>query len=161
MKNKKLETATFGAGCFWGIEETFCTTKGVKGTTVGYMGGTLKNPTYENVCSDKTGHAEVVQMKFDPVEVLYKDLLSLFFKIHDPTTKNRQGSDIGSQYRSVIFYHTEAQKREAEIIKKDLEEKKRFEKPIVTQIVPAETFYKAEDYHQKYLAKQGQSMCHI
>jgi len=161
MEDSNLQLATFGAGCFWGVEETFRTTKGVKETAVGYMGGELKNPTYADVCSDKTGHAEVVQMKFDPKEVSFGDLLVIFFKTHDPTTQNRQGLDVGTQYRSVVFYHDDVQKEEAEIYKKELEEKKRFEKQIVTQIVPTQTFYKAEDYHQQYLAKRGLSTCHI
>lgn len=147
-----MEIATFGAGCFWGVEAAYQKIKGVIKTTVGYMGGTTKNPSYENVCTDKTGHAEVVQVQFDNKIVKYEELLDVFWKIHDPTQLNRQGFDIGTQYRSVIFYHNEKQKILAEKSKNKQEKSK---KQIVTEIVPAKEFYKAEEYHQNYLKKQG------
>ena len=147
-----MEIATFGAGCFWGAEAAYQKIKGVIKTTVGYMGGTTKNPSYENVCTDKTGHAEVVQVQFDNKIVKYEELLDVFWKIHDPTQLNRQGFDIGTQYRSVIFYHNEKQKILAEKSKNKQEKSK---KQIVTEIVPAKEFYKAEEYHQNYLKKQG------
>ena len=156
-----MEKATFGAGCFWGVEELFRTTKGVKKTAVGYMGGKTKNPTYQDVCTDRTGHVEIVQMEFDPNEVSYKQLLDLFWKNHDPTTPNRQGPDYGSQYRSVVFFHSKEQEKQAKEFKENLEHKNVYKRPIVTEIVPAETFYKAEDYHQQYLAKRGKSSCHL
>jgi peptide-methionine (S)-S-oxide reductase len=158
---KKPETATFGAGCFWGVEEMFRTTPGVTETAVGYEGGDMKSPTYEDVCTDATGHAEVVQLQFDPEKISYKELLELFWKNHNPTTIDRQGPDVGSQYRSVIFYHSEEQKKQAEESKEALVKSGKFSKPVVTQIVPAETFYMAEDYHQQYLKKRGLSSCHI
>ncbi len=157
-KEKKIETATFGAGCFWSVEEAFRTVRGVFSTTVGYMGGTLKNPTYEDVCSDETGHIEVVQMLFDASAVSYHDLLSVFWNCHDPTTLNRQGPDVGTQYTSVIFYHSEEQKKEA-LNSKDAMQKK-MTKKIVTEILPAPVFYPAEEYHQKYLMKKGSKVCH-
>jgi peptide-methionine (S)-S-oxide reductase len=157
---KELEVATFGAGCFWGVEEVFYNTKGVKSTNVGFMGGTVKNPSYELVCMGNTGHAEVVQLKYNLKEVSYKDLLRIFWKIHNPTTKNKQGPDIGNQYRSVIFYHTPEQKSLAEKSKKELEKSAKYKKPIVTEIKPAKPFYEAEEYHQKYFQKQGGS-CHV
>lgn len=160
-KKQKLETATFGAGCFWGVEELFRNTKGVKETMVGYTGGKTDKPTYEDIYSDNTGHAEAVQVTFDPKEVSYEKLLEIFWNNHDPTTPNRQGPDYGSQYRSVIFYHSEEQKKLAEKSKKEFEQGKKFSRPIVTQIVPASTFFKAEEYHQQYLAKRGLSTCHI
>ncbi len=154
-----METATFAAGCFWHVEEAFRKLKGVKSTTAGYEGGTMKNPTYEHVCSDKTGHAEVVQIEFDPKQISYEQLLETFWQIHDPTTPNRQGLDVGTQYRSAIFYHNEKQK---EIAEKSLQEQeKKINKKIVTQIIPAKTFYKAEEYHQKYLMKKGLRSCGI
>jgi peptide-methionine (S)-S-oxide reductase len=155
-----IEKAMFGAGCFWGVEETFRQLKGVLKTTVGYSGGTTKNPSYQDVCTDTTGHAEVVQVEFDPTHVSYRELLNLFWKNHNPTTLNSQGPDFGSQYRSAIFYYSAEQKREAEASKKQLEASKTFARPIVTQIEPAQEFYRAEDYHQQYLAKRGQSSCH-
>lgn len=155
------ELATFGAGCFWGVEERFRTTPGVISTAVGYEGGTTTNPTYEDVCTDGTGHAEVVQMEFDPSKVSYDQLLEIFWANHNPTTMNRQGPDIGTQYRSVIFYHTPEQKAAAEKSKAALEASGKWKQPIVTQIVAAQPFYKAEDYHQQYLAKRGLSTCHI
>lgn len=155
MKNKNLQTATFGAGCFWHVEEAFRQIKGVVSTTVGYMGGSLENPTYEDVCTDKTGHAEVVQVAFDPSKVSYEELLKVFWNSHDPTTLNRQGPDVGSQYRSLIFYHNKEQKLLAEKSKAELAKSRRFENKIVTEIVPAATFYRAEEYHQQYLRKHG------
>ncbi|BBH54251.1 peptide-methionine (S)-S-oxide reductase MsrA [Fluviispira sanaruensis] len=156
-----MEIATFGAGCFWGVEAKYRTIKGVISTEVGYLGGTLKNPTYEDVCSDKTGHAEVVQITFDPKIVKYSDLLDVFWKCHNPTTLNRQGPDIGSQYRSAIFYHSDEQKVVAEKSKLTLEEKHVYKDKIVTEITPTSTFYKAEEYHQQYLEKKGLASCHI
>lgn len=161
MKRDTLQTATFGAGCFWGVEETFRQTKGVKDAAVGYAGGWLENPTYKDVCSDRTGHAEVVQVTYDPAEVSYEELLQVFFENHDPTQLNRQGWDVGTQYRSVIFYHTPEQEAVARKTKADLEQAKRYRRPIVTEIVPAAPFYRAEEYHQQYLAKRGLGSCHI
>lgn len=158
---EKREKATFGAGCFWGVEETFRTTPGVLETAVGYCGGTMENPTYEMVCTDGTGHAEVVEVVFDPAKVSYKELLDVFWKNHNPTTKNRQGPDVGSQYRSVIFFHSAEQKKQAEESKAALDKSGAWSKPVVTEIVPEQTFYPAEDYHQKYLMKRGKSSCHI
>jgi peptide-methionine (S)-S-oxide reductase len=154
-----MERATFGAGCFWHVEEAFRHLKGVTSTTVGYMGGTLKNPTYEDVCTDKTGHAEVLEVTYDPAKISYNDLLSVFWDIHDPTTKNRQGPDVGTQYRSVIFYHTPEQKTAAETSKKNLEQSRKYKKKIMTEIIKATTFYSAEEYHQQYLAKHGLAAC--
>jgi peptide-methionine (S)-S-oxide reductase len=155
------ELTTFGAGCFWGVEVTFRNTPGVKDAIVGYLGGTLANPTYKDVCTGRTGHAEVVQVKYDPAEVSYDKLLDVFWENHDPTTLNRQGADVGTQYRSVIFYHTPEQKRVAEESKASVEASGRFRRPIVTEITPASTFYPAEDYHQRYLEKRGLASCHI
>ena len=154
-----MEKATFGAGCFWHVEEAFRHLKGVTSTTVGYMGGTLKNPTYEDVCTDKTGHAEVVEITYDPEKISYEDLLNVFWDIHDPTTKNRQGPDAGTQYRSVIFHHTVEQKTVAETSKKNLEQSKKYKKKIMTEITKSTTFYPAEEYHQQYLAKHGLAAC--
>jgi len=154
-----MEKATFGAGCFWHVEEAFRHLKGVTSTTVGYMGGTLKNPTYEDVCNDNTGHAEVLEVTYDPAKISYNDLLSVFWDIHDPTTKNRQGPDVGTQYRSVIFYHTIEQKTAAELSKKSLEQSRKYKKNIVTEITKATTFYPAEEYHQHYFAKHGLAAC--
>lgn len=159
--NQKSEPATFGAGCFWGVEELFRPMPGVLSTAVGYTGGTLENPTYEQVCYASTGHAEVVQVTYDPSIVSYEELLRVFWTNHNPTTLNRQGPDRGDQYRSVIFYHSLQQKVAAEKSKADLEKSSQWKQPIVTQIVPAETFYRAEEYHQQYLAKRGESSCHI
>ena len=155
------EKATFGAGCFWGVEAVFRQTKGVKDAAVGYAGGKTENPTYEDVCSDETGHAEVVEVLFDPSEVSYGELLDVFWRNHDPTTHNRQGPDVGSQYRSVVFYHSPEQKVAAEAKLAELEKSGRFRRPIVTQIEPAPTFYRAEEYHQRYLAKHGRTHCAI
>jgi peptide-methionine (S)-S-oxide reductase len=154
-----MEKATFGAGCFWHVEEAFRYLKGVTSTTVGYMGGTLKKPTYEDVCTDKTGHAEVVEITYDPGNISYENLLNVFWDIHDPTTKNRQGPDVGTQYRSVIFFHTLEQKTEAETSKKNLEQSRKYKKKIMTEIIKASTFYPAEEYHQQYLAKHGLAAC--
>jgi peptide-methionine (S)-S-oxide reductase len=149
-----IEKAAFAAGCFWGVEEAFGKVSGVIETKVGYMGGNLENPTYENVCTNTTGHAEVVEIKYDSEKISYDDLLNLFWKIHDPTQVNRQGVDIGSQYRSVIFYHNKEQKELAEKSKKELDESGKYKKPIATEITDAKTFYMAEEYHQKYLQKK-------
>jgi len=154
-----MEKATFGAGCFWHVEEAFRHLKGVNSTTVGYMGGTLNNPTYEEVCTDKTGHAEVLEVTYDPAKISYTDLLSVFWDIHDPTTKNRQGPDVGTQYRSVIFYHTVEQKTAAETLKGNLEQSRKYKKKIITEITKATPFYPAEEYHQQYLAKHGLAAC--
>jgi len=158
METKK---ATFGAGCFWGVEETFRRLKGVISTAVGYSGGTTQNPTYEDVCTDRTGHAEVVQVEYDPARISYRDLLDIFWANHDPTTPNRQGPDVGAQYRSVIFYHSPEQKAEAENSKKNLEKTGKFRRAIVTQIEPASDFFRAEEYHQRYLEKRGASHCAV
>jgi peptide methionine sulfoxide reductase msrA/msrB len=151
--------AAFAAGCFWGVEETFRTVKGVTATTVGYMGGTRENPTYEMVCTGTTGHAETVQVEYDPKVVSYDDLLKIFWRCHDPTTLDRQGPDVGNQYRSVIFYHTPEQKAAAEASKIKLEKEGKLSKPIVTQIVAATTFFSAEEYHQHYAQKHGVEAC--
>ena len=149
--------ATFGAGCFWGVEAAFRQIDGVTKTAVGYEGGTLENPTYEDVCGHGTGHAEVVQVTYDPERVSYEQLLDVFWGKHDPTQLNRQGWDIGDQYRSVVFVHDEEQREAAERSKES--EQSRYRKPIVTLIEPAPTFYEAEDYHQQYLEKRGRSSC--
>ena len=156
----KTETAMFGAGCFWGVEETFRQTKGVKDTAVGYAGGSTKNPTYKEVCTDRTGHAEVVRVTFDPAQVSYEKLLEVFWANHNPTQLNRQGPDTGSQYRSVIFFFGDEQKKVAEASKAKLEASGKWKKPIVTQIVPAAEFTRAEEYHQRYLEKSGRTVCH-
>lgn len=145
-----LEIATFGSGCFWCTEAIFLNVEGVEKVESGYEGGKVKNPTYKEVCSGLTGHAEVVQLTFDPQVISYEELLQIFWKTHDPTTLNQQGADIGSQYRSVIFYHSEDQKSKAEYYKKRLEDEGAYDKPIVTEITSAEPFYKAENYHQNY-----------
>jgi peptide-methionine (S)-S-oxide reductase len=144
------ETATFGSGCFWCTEAIFLNVDGVTKVESGYTGGKVENPTYKEVCSGLTGHAEVVQLTFDPQKVSYDRLLEVFWQTHDPTTPNQQGADIGTQYRSVIYYHSDNQKKSAEFYKSRLEEEGAFDKPIVTEISPATTFYKAEDYHQNY-----------
>lgn len=158
---ENVEIATFGAGCFWGVEETFLRTKGVVSTRVGYTGGTTESPTYEDVCNHGTGHAEAVEVTFDPSIVSYDDLLKIFWDNHDPTQKNRQGPDVGDQYRTVIFTHSDEQRAKAEASKAALEASGRFSKPIATAIVPAVTFWPAEDYHQQYLRKRGLDSCHI
>jgi peptide-methionine (S)-S-oxide reductase len=150
-----METATFGAGCFWCVEAIFQRLKGVEDVKSGYMGGKIKNPTYREVCSGLTGHAEVVQIKFNPEIISYKDLLEVFFQTHDPTTLNRQGADVGTQYRSVIFYHNQQQKELAEKIKNELNNNKVFDNPVVTEITEASEFYVAEDYHQNYFNQNG------
>ncbi len=147
----------FGAGCFWGVEEAFRRVKGVVDVEVGYSGGVVPNPTYRMVCSDRTGHAEVVHIEYDADRVSYDDLLEVFWSIHDPTTLNRQGPDIGRQYRSAIFFYNEDQRAAAEASKKKMGESGRFRRPIVTEIAPASEFYRAEEYHQRYLEKAGLS----
>jgi peptide-methionine (S)-S-oxide reductase len=156
---ENLERATFGAGCFWGVEETFRNLNGVESTAVGYMGGITENPTYEQVCRGNTRHVEVVEMLYNPDEISYHALLDVFWDNHDPTTLNRQGPDMGEQYRSVIFYHSPEQRKEAEESLKKLESSGRFSRKIVTAIEPAQTFYMAEDYHQQYLKKRGLKSC--
>jgi peptide-methionine (S)-S-oxide reductase len=148
-----LEKATFGAGCFWCVEAVFQELKGVHGVVSGYSGGTTKNPTYEQVCSGSTGHAEVIQIEYDPKVISFVDLLEVFWQTHDPTTRNRQGNDVGTQYRSAIFYHNESQKQQAEEIKKKLDASGAFRGPIVTEIVPFKEFYVAEKYHQNFYAE--------
>jgi peptide-methionine (S)-S-oxide reductase len=154
-----LEKATLGAGCFWGVEATFRRLAGVKETQVGYMGGKLNNPTYKDVCTDKTGHAEVLEVTFDPEVISYRDILDVFWDNHNPTTLNRQGPDVGAQYRSAIFYHSPEQEAEAKASRDAAQA--RFAKPIVTEITPAGEFWRAEEYHQQYLEKRGQSQCHF
>lgn len=153
--------ATFGAGCFWGVEARFRDIEGVIDTAVGYAGGATERPTYRDVCSDRTGHAEVVEVSFDPARVEYRALVNAFFDVHDPTQVNRQGPDVGSQYRSVIFVHDDAQRTVAEEEKARLQASGRFKKPIATLIEPAQTFWRAEEYHQRYLEKRGLASCHI
>jgi peptide-methionine (S)-S-oxide reductase len=161
-KMNSNQYALFGAGCFWGVEEAFRTRKGVVSTLVGYAGGSVKNPTYEQVCSDETGHAEVVHIEYNENEISYEELLRIFWDNHNPTQLNRQGWDVGKQYRSVIFYFSEEQKRAAEKSKKELEKSKKWgDKKIVTSIEPAPAFYRAEEHHQKYLMKRGKTSCHI
>ena len=157
----KMQKATFAAGCFWGVEATFRQMPGVLATRVGYIGGNTANPTYKEVCTDRTGHAEAVEIDYDPAQIRYSDLLKVFWENHDPTQLNRQGPDWGTQYRSAIFFHTPEQQAEAQASKESLEKAHRCSKPIVTQIVPAVTFYPAEDYHQQYLEKRGLATCHI
>jgi peptide-methionine (S)-S-oxide reductase len=152
---KQMEKATFAAGCFWGIEAGFQKTKGVKSTSVGYTGGTWKNPSYYDVCSGKTGHAEAVQVEYNPSEVSYQELLDVFWNVHNPTQVNRQGPDIGTQYRSAIFYHNAEQEKAARESKEKLEHSSRFNAPIATEITPASEFYEAEEYHQSYYEKKG------
>lgn len=154
-----MEKATFGAGCFWGVEAAFRQVKGVKATAVGYAGGTSKNPTYEQVCTDRTGHAEVVQVDFDPAEVSYEELLETFWSSHDPTQLNRQGPDVGRQYRSVVFFHSPEQEATARASKDRQEANGRLQRAIVTEIVSAGEFWRAEEYHQQYLDKRGLSHC--
>lgn len=153
--------AIFAAGCFWGVEEEFRNIKGVISTTVGYSGGWLENPTYKDVCSGKTGHAESVLVEYDTDKIGYDELLNVFWSIHDPTTMNRQGPDSGTQYRSAIFYFDFEQEAAAKASKDDLEKRGRFKRPIVTEIRPASDFFRAEEYHQKYLEKKGQTSCHV
>jgi len=156
------QKATFGAGCFWGVEAAFAAIPGVTATAVGYEGGSLQRPSYQDVCTDQTGHAEVVELDFDPALVSYEQLLDAFFVLHDPTTLNRQGPDHGTQYRSAIFFHSPDQQAQAQAKVAQLLAENRFKThPIVTQIEPAQTFWRAEDYHQRYLEKRGQTTCHI
>ncbi len=158
-----METATFGAGCFWGVEEAFRGVEGVTATAAGYVGGTLDKPTYRDVCSGSTGHAEVVQVEFDPARVSYAELLDLFWSIHDPTQLNRQGPDVGTQYRSVIFHHCAEQRKAARLSKEAIEKSGRLgtDRPVVTEILPATTFWRAEDYHQQYIARGGPGACAV
>ncbi|QEE14242.1 peptide-methionine (S)-S-oxide reductase MsrA [Promethearchaeum syntrophicum] len=155
------EKATFAAGCFWGVEYMFSNIKGVVKTEVGYTGGTTKSPTYQQVCTRNTGHAEAVDIIFDPSIISYEELLYAFFKNHDPTTPNRQGVDVGSQYRSAIFYHTQEQSEMAKSVMNSIEKTDLYSKPIVTQIVAATQFYPAEEYHQKYFEKNGMKGCSV
>ena len=154
-----MAKAAFGAGCFWGVESAFRQVKGVTDAAVGYMGGSLANPTYEDVCTDRTGHAEVLQLDYDPARVTYEELLRVFFDLHDPTTPNRQGPDYGKQYRSVIFFYDADQERAARNMKDDLDRSARFPRKIVTQIAPAPEFWRAEEYHQRYFEKHGIAAC--
>jgi peptide-methionine (S)-S-oxide reductase len=157
----KTNIATFGAGCFWGVEAAYRQLPGVLSTRVGYLGGTMQNPTYRDVCSGRTGHAEVVEVTYDPARLTYDDLLTVFWENHDPTTLNRQGPDVGEQYRSAIFYHDDEQKAAAEASKAERDRSGKYRRPIVTEITPASTFYEAEDYHQQYLEKRGLASCHF
>lgn len=156
-----MAKATFAEGCFWGVEGTFRQVKGVTDVAVGYTGGTTKDPTYKQVCTDRTGHAEAVEIDFDPAQVSYRELLAVFFQSHDPTQLNRQGPDYGSQYRSAIFFHDAEQEAAAREAKEALDKAGVFKRPIVTQIVPALEFYRAEEYHQRYLEKNGIRSCHL
>lgn len=159
--SSNTETATFAAGCFWGVEETFRRLSGVLSTSVGYTGGHTDNPTYKEVCNDGTGHAEAVQVTYDPSLISYNELLDVFFENHDPTQVNRQGPDFGSQYRSAIFTHSEAQTHAAEEKIAQLTAAGKYRKPIATHISPAQSYWLAEDYHQQYLAKRGMTSCHL
>ena len=160
--DKKMEIATLGAGCFWCIEAIFSELKGVETVESGYMGGEIKNPTYREICSGTTGHAEVAKITYDPAVVKYEEILEIFFKIHDPTTLNRQGADAGTQYRSAIFYHSESQKTKSQYIIQALDEVGAWEDPIVTEVTEASHFYKAEDYHQNYMENNsGQGYCRM
>lgn len=156
-----MKKATFGAGCFWGVEEAFRRIPGVVEAAVGYAGGTTDHPTYEEVCSRSTGHAEVVEVAYDPEKVSYDQLLDVFWQSHDPTTLNRQGPDVGTQYRSAVFTHDAEQQAAAQASKVRWDASGRFRRPIVTEITPAPPFWKAEDYHQQYLARRGRSSCHL
>jgi peptide-methionine (S)-S-oxide reductase len=157
----QMEKATFAAGCFWSVEAAFRQIKGIKSTTVGYTGGTTKDPTYEEVCTGTTGHVEAVQVEFDPKLVSYQKLLEVFWQNHNPTQRDGQGLDIGNQYRSIIFYHSTEQQKIAQESKEELEASAYYHAPIVTEILPANPFYKAEDYHQQYLEKRGLSSCKL
>ena len=156
-----MEKATFGAGCFWGVEASFRQIPGVTDAAVGYLGGQTQDPTYKDVCTDQTGHAEVVQLTYDPAKVTYEQLLDAFWNMHNPTTPNRQGPDVGTQYRSAIFFHSPEQKATAEASKAKLQASGRYRSPVVTEITPASEFYRAEEYHQRYLEKRGLASCHI
>jgi peptide-methionine (S)-S-oxide reductase len=160
-EQRKVKTAAFGAGCFWGVQAAFDEVKGVVATEVGYMGGHTKDPTYREVCTDRTGHAEALQVSYDPAVVSYAQLLDLFWRIHDPTTLNRQGPDVGSQYRSVIFFHSLEQEAAARASLAKIEKSGKWKRPIVTEIVPASEFYRGEEYHQKYFRKHNIPSCHI
>jgi peptide-methionine (S)-S-oxide reductase len=160
-EERDMTKATFGAGCFWGVEEEFRKVPGVRDTAVGYSGGALANPTYEDVCTDATGHAEVVEVDYDPEKTSYETLLDVFWNGHNPTQLNRQGPDVGTQYRSVIFFHTPEQEAAARASKERLAQSGRFARPIVTEISPAQPFWRAEDYHQRYFEKRGGGSCHV
>ncbi len=161
-RTQEKQIATFGGGCFWCTEAIFTELKGVEKVESGYSGGAVENPSYQLVCTGTTGHAETVQITFDPKVISFRDLLHIFFTVHDPTTLNRQGADIGTQYRSVIFYHDEEQKRTAEQVMKEVDAQKIWDAPIVTELVPAKPFYKAEDYHQEYYANNpNQGYCRV
>ena len=160
-ENMLTEKATFAAGCFWGVESAFRTVDGVIDAQVGYIGGKIEHPTYKQVCSGRTGHAESVEITFDPAKVSYDRLVQLFFKVHDPTQVNRQGPDFGTQYRSAIFYHSHVQKVVAEAAKASLDASRKWRKPIATEIAPATPFYRAEEYHQRYFEKTGRPACHF
>jgi peptide-methionine (S)-S-oxide reductase len=160
-ERRGMEKATFAAGCFWGVEAAFRRLPGVTGTRVGYTGGTVPNPSYELVCTDTTGHAEAVEVTYDPERVSYEELLDAFWSSHNPTTRNRQGFDIGSQYRSAIFFHTPEQEAAARASKERLDAEARWGSPIVTEIEPASDLYEAEDYHQRYLEKRGRATCTV
>ena len=157
----KTEKATFAAGCFWGVESAFRQVPGVIDTQVGYTGGKTANPTYKEVCTDTTGHAEAIEITFDPAKVSYEKLLDLFWRMHDPTLVNRQGPDVGTQYRSAVFYHSPEQKTAAEASKAALDKSGKYKAPVATQILPAGPFYRAEEYHQRYFEKNGGPACHI
>ena len=161
MENRTMEKATFGAGCFWGVEEAFRNVEGVTATAVGYSGGSFLNPTYRDVCQGETGHAEVVDVTYDPGEVSYDELLAVFWSCHDPTQVNRQGPDVGAQYRTVIFYHTPEQKTAARESKEELDAAGTKSRPIATHIEEAVPFWRAEEYHQQYLEKRGLAQCRI
>ena len=161
MTMAQTHKATFGAGCFWGVEAAFRQLPGVVSTAVGYLGGTLPNPTYRDVCSGRTGHAEVVEVEYDPSRVTYDDLLAVFWENHDPTTLNRQGPDVGTQYRSAVFFHTPEQEAAARASKEQRERSGKYRRPIVTDITPATKFYRPEEYHQQYLDKRGLAHCSL
>lgn len=160
-ESRTMKKATFAAGCFWHVEDAFRHVRGVVSTQVGFMGGKTQNPTYKEVCTDRTGHAEVVEVTYDPSEVSYEELLDHFWNLHDPTTLNRQGPDSGTQYRSAIFYHDREQEATARTSKQKLQDSSRFNGKIVTQIEPASEFYRAEEYHQQYFEKTGKKACGI
>jgi len=161
-QSKKLDKATFGMGCFWCSEALFDQLKGVEKVRSGYEGGHVNNPTYEDVCTGTTGHAEVIEVTYDPSKIKYEELLEVFWKTHDPTTLNRQGADVGTQYRSVVFYHDDTQKKLAEAYKKELNDKKAFDNPVVTQIAKSSTFFVADNYHQDYFSRNGnQPYCRL
>lgn len=158
---KEVERSIFAAGCFWGVEMAFRQLNGVVNTTVGYIGGWSEKPTYKEVCTDTTGHAEAVRVEYNPQIISYEDLLRVFWSVHDPTTRNRQGPDVGSQYRSAIFYDNELQREKAMASKEALEHSGQYRQAIVTEILPATSFYPAEEYHQQYLEKRGLGSCHL